>query len=111
MAARMPTSGSFSLARNPFLGPNLVSSPFGMLDTVVFKLQHRSCMCSVVEGGKSDPRTDTLAKLQVAKETRERFTYIVAAVMSSLGIVSMTVLPVYYRFSSQMEEVIHSMYC
>lgn len=62
-----------------------------------------------VEGGKADPRADNQAKLKVLlfeEETRERVTYVVAAVMSSLGIIFMTVLAVYYRFSYQMEEVI-----
>lgn len=38
-----------------------------------------------------------------ARKKSERFTYLVAAVMSSLGITSMAVLAVYYRFSWQME--------
>ncbi|XP_017242529.1 beta-carotene 3-hydroxylase, chloroplastic isoform X2 [Daucus carota subsp. sativus] len=60
-----------------------------------------------MEGGKSDPPADNPAKLEVLlveKETRERLTYVVAAVMSSLGIISLTVLAVYYKFSYQMEE-------
>ncbi|KAL0304312.1 UNVERIFIED_CONTAM: Beta-carotene hydroxylase 2, chloroplastic [Sesamum radiatum] len=40
---------------------------------------------------------------KVARKRSERFTYLVAAVMSSLGITSMAVLAVYYRFSWQME--------
>ncbi|MCD7469430.1 hypothetical protein HAX54_008477 [Datura stramonium] len=39
---------------------------------------------------------------RVARKS-ERFTYLVAAVMSSLGITSMAVMAVYYRFSWQME--------
>ncbi|KAM3381955.1 beta-carotene hydroxylase 1, chloroplastic [Capsicum galapagoense] len=38
-----------------------------------------------------------------ARKKSERFTYLVAAVMSSLGITSMAVISVYYRFSWQME--------
>lgn len=38
-----------------------------------------------------------------ARKKLERFTYLVAAVLSSLGITSMAVLAVYYRFSWQME--------
>lgn len=45
---------------------------------------------------------DRLAEKLVRKKS-ERFTYLVAAVMSSLGITSMAVLAVYYRFSWQME--------
>nr|QBC36229.1 beta-carotene hydroxylase 2 [Petunia x hybrida] len=40
---------------------------------------------------------------KLARKKSERFTYLVAAVMSSLGITSMAVLAVYYRFSWQME--------
>ncbi|KAK4743474.1 hypothetical protein SAY87_001475 [Trapa incisa] len=40
---------------------------------------------------------------RLAKKRSERFTYLVAAVMSSLGITSMAVMAVYYRFSWQME--------
>ncbi|KAL2227043.1 beta-carotene hydroxylase 2, chloroplastic [Sesamum indicum] len=40
---------------------------------------------------------------KVARKRSERFTYLVAAVMSSLGITSMAVMAVYYRFSWQME--------
>ncbi|XP_061358651.1 beta-carotene hydroxylase 2, chloroplastic-like [Gastrolobium bilobum] len=40
---------------------------------------------------------------KLARKKSERFTYLVAAVMSSLGITSMAVLSVYYRFSWQME--------
>lgn len=38
-----------------------------------------------------------------ARKKSERFTYLVAAVMSSLGITSMAILAVYSRFSWQME--------
>ncbi|XP_027771101.1 beta-carotene hydroxylase 1, chloroplastic-like isoform X2 [Solanum pennellii] len=40
---------------------------------------------------------------KLARKKSERFTYLVAAVMSSLGITSMAILAVYYRFSWQME--------
>ncbi|MCE2055521.1 Phospholipase A2 crotoxin acid subunit CA [Datura stramonium] len=40
---------------------------------------------------------------KLARKKSERFTYLVAAVMSSLGITSMAVMAVYYRFSWQME--------
>nr|BAI47580.1 beta-carotene hydroxylase [Ipomoea nil] len=40
---------------------------------------------------------------KLARKRSERFTYLVAAVMSSLGITSMAVLAVYYRFAWQME--------
>ncbi|PIA49236.1 hypothetical protein AQUCO_01300228v1 [Aquilegia coerulea] len=40
---------------------------------------------------------------RLARKKSERFTYLIAAVMSSLGITSMAILAVYYRFSWQME--------
>ncbi|CAN4085851.1 unnamed protein product [Withania somnifera] len=40
---------------------------------------------------------------KLARKKSERFTYLVAALMSSLGITSMAVMAVYYRFSWQME--------
>ena len=40
---------------------------------------------------------------RVARKKVERYTYLVAAVMSSLGITSMAIVSVYYRFSWQME--------
>ncbi|KAL6533237.1 hypothetical protein OROMI_027349 [Orobanche minor] len=41
---------------------------------------------------------------RAARKRSERFVYLVAAVMSSLGITSMAVVAVYYRFSWQMED-------
>ncbi|KAK3227872.1 hypothetical protein Dsin_007734 [Dipteronia sinensis] len=43
------------------------------------------------------------AEQRLARKRSERQTYLVAAIMSSLGISSMAVLSVYYRFSWQME--------
>lgn len=40
---------------------------------------------------------------KLARKRSERFTYLVAAVMSTFGITSMAVMAVYYRFSWQME--------
>ncbi|KAL0382387.1 UNVERIFIED_CONTAM: Beta-carotene hydroxylase 2, chloroplastic [Sesamum calycinum] len=40
---------------------------------------------------------------KVARKRSERFTYLVAAVMSSFGITSMSIMAVYYRFAWQME--------
>ncbi|WVZ15753.1 hypothetical protein V8G54_013319 [Vigna mungo] len=40
---------------------------------------------------------------KLARKESERFTYLVAAVMSSFGVTSMAVLAVYYRFAWQME--------
>lgn len=40
---------------------------------------------------------------KMARKKSERFTYLVAAVMSSFGITSMAVMAVYYRFAWHME--------
>jgi len=40
---------------------------------------------------------------KLARKESERFTYLIAALMSSLGVTSMAVLAVYYRFAWQME--------
>lgn len=40
---------------------------------------------------------------RIARKKSERKTYLIAAVMSTLGITSMAVLAVYYRFAWQME--------
>lgn len=40
---------------------------------------------------------------KLSRKRSERFTYLVAAVMSTFGITSMAVMAVYYRFSWQME--------
>lgn len=40
---------------------------------------------------------------KLARKKSQRFTYLVAAVMSSFGVTSMAILAVYYRFSWQME--------
>ncbi|GFQ05844.1 beta-carotene 3-hydroxylase chloroplastic, partial [Phtheirospermum japonicum] len=52
---------------------------------------------------KPVPAAATRAAERAARKSSERFTYLVAAVMSSLGITSMAVMAVYYRFSWQME--------
>lgn len=40
---------------------------------------------------------------KVARKKSKRFTYLVAAVMSSFGITSMAIMAVYYRFAWHME--------
>lgn len=40
---------------------------------------------------------------KLARKKSERFTYLMAAVMSSLGITSMAIVAVYYRFAWHME--------
>ncbi|TKY51337.1 Beta-carotene 3-hydroxylase 1 [Spatholobus suberectus] len=44
---------------------------------------------------------------KLARKRSQRFTYLVAAVMSSFGVTSMAVFAVYYRFSWQMEVSSH----
>ncbi|KAL7108346.1 hypothetical protein ACP275_06G106900 [Erythranthe tilingii] len=57
------------------------------------------------EGSGSEISAAAAAGLaeKVARKRSERFTYLVAAVMSTLGITSMAVMAVYYRFAWQME--------
>jgi beta-carotene 3-hydroxylase len=57
---------------------------------------------------KSEPPNDKpnphfLVAQKLARKKSQRFTYLVAAVMSSCGVTSMAILAVYYRFSWQME--------
>ncbi|KAI3458101.1 hypothetical protein Pfo_014764 [Paulownia fortunei] len=56
-------------------------------------------------GQESEKQISTAARVaeKLERKRSERFTYLVAAVMSSFGITSMAVLAVYYRFSWQME--------
>ncbi|KAL5567919.1 hypothetical protein UlMin_024494 [Ulmus minor] len=50
-----------------------------------------------------DPQISQRVAEKIARKRSERFTYLVAAVMSSFGITSMAVMAVYYRFYWQME--------
>ncbi|CAH2080354.1 unnamed protein product [Thlaspi arvense] len=57
-------------------------------------------------GGETERQISAAARLAAEKLVRkksERITYLVAAVMSSLGVTSMAVMAVYYRFYWQME--------
>jgi hypothetical protein len=54
-------------------------------------------------GGMNSQIPSTRAAERLARKRSERFTYLVVALMSSLGITSMAVMAVYYRFSWQME--------
>ncbi|KAL4603766.1 hypothetical protein ACB092_10G147100 [Castanea dentata] len=47
--------------------------------------------------------TSRVVSERLARKTSERYTYLVAAIMSSFGITSMVAISVYYRFSLQME--------
>ena len=53
--------------------------------------------------------TSRVVSERLARKTSERYTYLVSAIMSSFGITSMAAMPVYYRFSLQME-VTHFIY-
>ncbi|XP_028112188.1 beta-carotene hydroxylase 2, chloroplastic-like isoform X2 [Camellia sinensis] len=133
MAARFsvcPSSRSFRLGRNPFLCPKpnsvitptyLFSLPIRRFDTMLRSgRKTTTTVCFVVEDKKLNTQVETneeegeheeiekqisAARLaeKLARKSSERFTYLVAAVMSSFGITSMAVFAVYYRFSWQME--------
>ena len=76
-------------------------------------------VCVLVEGQNSSGKVDNLSDEEspivvpqipsphvserLARKKSERFTYLVAAVMSTFGITSMAVMAVYYRFYWQME--------
>ena len=53
--------------------------------------------------------TSRVVSERLSRKTSERYTYLVAAIMSSFGITSMAATSVYYRFSLQME-VTHLFY-
>lgn len=124
------SSGSIRLARNPFLGAKpittvppiwLFSPSICKLDATILRLRRKPSLtvCFLVEGGKSEPQIESptencseeneklifsvRAEERRARKKSERFTYLVAAVMSSVGITSMAILAVYYRFAWQME--------
>lgn len=61
----------------------------------------------VVPEDNTDARISADARVaeKLARKRSERFTYLVAAVMSTFGITSMAVMAVYYRFAWQMEVV------
>ncbi|XVF53543.1 hypothetical protein PTKIN_Ptkin05aG0107400 [Pterospermum kingtungense] len=70
--------------------------------------QSDSRIVNLVEEGTEDVKDPQIlipARVaeKLARKRSERFTYLVAAVMSSFGITSMAVMAVYYRFSWQME--------
>ncbi|KAI4378156.1 hypothetical protein MLD38_015678 [Melastoma candidum] len=80
------------------------------LTTICFVLQDKTQIPFVVES-PPPPAMDHLdenepisrSQERLSRKRCERFTYLVAAVMSTFGITSMTALAVYYRFSWQME--------
>lgn len=57
-----------------------------------------------VPDGATDSQISSIRVAEkLARKRSERFTYLVAAVMSSFGITSMAVMAVYYRFYWQLE--------
>nr|XP_009787998.1 PREDICTED: beta-carotene hydroxylase 2, chloroplastic-like [Nicotiana sylvestris] len=115
---------------SPFLGPNPVfpiSSFSRNLGTILRSRRKPSfTVCFVLEDEKLNTQFDKLnAQLEtgteeiqikteeqisatrlaekLARKKSERFTYLVAAVMSIFGITSLAIMAVYYRFSWQME--------
>ncbi|KAI4319996.1 hypothetical protein MLD38_033525 [Melastoma candidum] len=83
-----------------------------LLTTLCFIIEEKSRVSvplttvdSLAEEAPEAEPNDSVARAEerLARKRSERFTYLVAAVMSSLGITSMAVMAVYYRFSWQME--------
>nr|AGN03857.1 beta-carotene hydroxylase [Scutellaria baicalensis] len=127
------TSGTiFHFKRTPFLCPrptSVAAPPTSLISPSVLKSRRRKpnlMVCFVLEDEKSSSGTElgvldssekesgeengqerisaeARVAEKVARKRSERFTYLVAAVMSSFGITSMAVLAVYCRFSWQME--------
>lgn len=73
--------------------------------TVCFVLEDEKLRRLGEESGEESSRKEiaTAVAEKVARKRSERFTYLIAAVMSSFGITSMSVMAVYYRFAWQME--------
>lgn len=75
--------------------------------SLCFVLEEKKQSTQIETFTEEEPGTQisTAARVaeKLARKRSERFTYLVAAVMSSFGITSMAVMAVYYRFSWQME--------
>ncbi|OVA17170.1 Fatty acid hydroxylase [Macleaya cordata] len=127
----VPTSTkSFIFHRNPFLCPK--SGPpvsfFSLFSPAILRSKRifratktvKSTVCFVMEEKKqeisitekfsnSEENSEEINQIQervkkkLERKRSERYTYLVAAVMSSFGITSMAVAAVYYRFSWQMQ--------
>ncbi|XP_049369546.1 beta-carotene hydroxylase 2, chloroplastic isoform X2 [Solanum verrucosum] len=123
------TSGTIFFRHTPFLGPKPTSttshvspiSPFSPNLGPILRSRRKPSftVCFVLEDEKLKPQFEdeaedfekkieeqisaTRLSEKLARKKSERFTYLVAAVMSSFGITSMAVMAVYYRFSWQME--------
>ncbi|KAK2983568.1 hypothetical protein RJ640_023102, partial [Escallonia rubra] len=122
------SSRSFRLGRNAFLGPkptstltptSLLFSPIRRFDTIPRSRRPCLTVCFVVEDNKLPAPIENLREEEseevekqisavrvaekLARKKSERFTYLIAAVMSTFGITSLAVMSVYSRFSWQME--------
>nr|AIX87525.1 carotenoid beta-ring hydroxylase 1 [Lycium ruthenicum] len=116
------TSRTIYFRHSPFLGPKPTStSPFCPNLGAILKYRRKPSftVCFVLEDEKLKPQFESGAEEiekkieeqisathlaeKLARKKSERFTYLVAAVMSSFGITSMAVMAVYYRFYWQME--------
>ncbi|EEC74425.1 hypothetical protein OsI_09800 [Oryza sativa Indica Group] len=96
-------------ARAPLLSPAAVAaahrSPPALLRLAFAPLPARLAVPLRVAVGEPEPEEDARRAVaeRAARKQSERRTYLVAAVMSSLGITSMAAAAVYYRFAWQME--------
>ncbi|CAA2962052.1 beta-carotene hydroxylase 2, chloroplastic-like [Olea europaea subsp. europaea] len=117
------SSRNIIFKHSPFLGPKptkFFSPSIHSFDQILrSKKRNNLTVCFVLEDKKFDAireleRNPTVEEIErglsaarlaekLAKKKSERFTYLVAAVMSSFGITSMAIMAVYYRFSWQME--------
>ncbi|MCD7454567.1 carbonic anhydrase [Datura stramonium] len=123
------SSPTISLRHNQFLGPKpasiappplLLFSPLTRNFSAILRsrrIKPSLAVCFVLKDEKLNEAIDDQIEVEIneekslaarlaeklARKKSERFTYLVAAVMSSLGITSMAVMAVYYRFSWQME--------
>ncbi|XP_073001053.1 beta-carotene hydroxylase 1, chloroplastic-like [Typha latifolia] len=120
MAAAI-SAATTSLKANPFFtagGRVLRLPPLCLRAQTVHRLRGEVTVCFVLgkqkaaealfkeeeqEEVKNDAEVDRRILEKMARKQSERRTYLVAAVMSSLGITSMAVASVYYRFAWQME--------
>lgn len=95
--------------------PTLIFSPLRFRTTPKTQRLKNFTLCVLMEDPKHDTQLEIEEEKQplvvvsqkmeekLARKKSERLTYLIAAVMSSLGITSLGVLSVYLRFSWQME--------
>ncbi|KAF6157644.1 hypothetical protein GIB67_037217 [Kingdonia uniflora] len=120
MAVGIANIRAFQLSLNQFSPSSSLFSPQAHCWRRVFQTKRRLTLtvCVVTDEKKhrqDEPKgeemtiinpisvTTTRVAERLERKKSEKFTYLVAAVLSSLGITSMAILAVYYRFSWQME--------